>query len=299
MVNLVKKIYRSLIPESTRYRILEARKKRRVEGQKQDILKYYKSLPQEQISSEVKDVLAWLEKNPLHVFPYDFQKLYDPKKVEVHSDKTGLKYVLHSGKKLFFKRSWPIERIQNSYSFLQCEQHTGSPHQYLTDGFAVDENSVVADAGAAEGIFALSFVEKLAHLYLFEADPEWIEALQATYAPWKEKVTIINKFISNKDEGQFVSLDKYFSGQQVDFLKIDVDGAETELLEGAKNILSHNKKLKLAICTYHRQQDEMLFGDLLKGYDFSISTSPKFMLFFFEGIFEPPYLRRGVIRAWK
>lgn len=299
MVELVKKIYRSLVPESTRYRILEARKKRKVENQKQEILKYYRSLPQEQLSAEVKEVVSWLEKNPLHVFPYDFQNLFDPKKIEVRTDGNGLKYVMHGDRKLFFKRSWPVERVQNSYSFLQSEQHSGSPHQYLTDNFKVKENSVVADAGAAEGIFALSFVDKLKHLYLFEADPEWIEALEATYAPWKDKVTIVNKFISNKNEGQFVSLDAYFNQQNVDFLKIDVDGAETQLLEGAENMLRADSHLQLAICTYHRQQDEMLFGDLLKSCGFSISTSPRYMLFYFEGIFEPPYLRRGLIRAQK
>ena len=300
MLNLIKKIYRSILPESLRYKILETRKARKVEALKNEILNYYKTLPENKLNNEVKDVLTYLEKNPLHVFPYEFQKKYRSENVIIESDKTGLKFVMHEGKKLYFKRSWPTARIQNSYSFLQCEQHPDSPHKYLTPEFKLQSNSVVIDAGAAEGIFPLALIENIKHLYLIETDAEWIEALQATYAPWKEKVTIINKFVSNKNDEQHVSLDSYFKNKaEIDFIKIDVDGAETDLLDGAKEILSTSTQLKLALCTYHRQQDEKQFGDLLKKYGFKVTTSKGYMLFFFEGIFEAPYLRRGLIRAEK
>ncbi len=297
MSQLIKSIYRFIVPESMRYKILEARKNRHVENQKKEILDYYKKA---KITPEIKEVLDYLDKNPLHVFPYEFQKQYSPENVKVQSDSSGLKYVMHEGKKLFFKRSWAEGRVRDSFSFLQCEQHPGSPHKYLTDSFGVNDNSIIVDAGAAEGIFALPFIEKIKHLYLIETDTEWIEALQATFEPWKEKVTIVNRFVSNKNDDRHVSLDYYFKGKPApDFLKIDVDGAETELLEGAKEILTQAGKLKIALCTYHRQQDEQLFGDLLRKNNFSVSTSNGYMLFYFGENFNEPYLRRGLIRAEK
>jgi len=299
MFSLVASIYRAVVPESIRAKLLERRKTRRVEKLKQEIVSYYSTLPASEISEEKKAVLDYLKKNSLHVFPYEFQKKYEPGSVKVNSDSSGLKYVLHEGKKLYFKKSWSEARIQDSYSFLSCEQHIDSPHRYLTNEFYLEDNSIVADAGAAEGIFALGLVEKIKHLYLFETDPEWIAALEQTYKPWKEKVTIVNKFVSNRNDGQHVSLDNYFKNKPgIDFLKVDVDGAETDLLEGAKEILKSNKKLKLALCTYHRQQDEQLFGDLLRKFGFTVSTSSGYMLFS-EGNFAPPYLRRGLIRAVK
>jgi hypothetical protein len=300
MSNLVKHIYRTIIPESLRYKILEARKSRRVERLKQEVLGYYASLPPGEITPEIRQVLNYLEKNPLHVFPYEFQKSFDPEKIKVHAGESGLRYVMHAGKKLYFKRSYPDDMIRNSYAFLQSEQHDDSPHRYLSAGFTIRENAVVADAGAAEGIFPLAYIERIKHLYFFEPDADWVEALKETYKPWADKVTIVHKFVSDKDDEKHVSFDAFFKDRQrPDFIKIDVDGAETDLLEGSKNLLRADTGLNLAICTYHRQQDEKQFGDLLQKYDFSITTSKGYMLFFFEEGFEKPYLRRGIIRAVK
>ncbi len=299
MLNLVAKIYRTLLPESLRYKILEARKAGKLEKQKQEILRYYDTLPKNQLTPEIEEVLSYLRKNPLHVFPYDFQKKYNPRSVDVGTGESGLKYVLHEGKKIYFKRSWPANRIQDSYSFLMCEQHMDSPHRYLTSDFNIEDNSVVVDVGAAEGIFALSLIEKIKHLYLFETDEEWIEALQETYKPWAGKVTIINKFVSNKNDQQHVSIDAYFKDKKkVDFLKVDVDGAESDLLEGAQQLLSGKDHLQLALCTYHRQQDEQVFGKLLRSCNFTVSPSKGYMLFFYED-FVAPYLRRGLLRTSK
>ncbi|MFL5753384.1 MAG: FkbM family methyltransferase [Bacteroidia bacterium] len=300
MSNVVKHLYRTVIPESIRYKILEARKKRRVEKQKKEILSYYDTLPKDRLTPEVREVVDYLRKNPLHVFPYAFQKEFDSAKVRVFTAESGLRYVMHEGKKLYFKRNYPEEMIRNSYAFLQCEQHPDSPHRYLTDSFAIKEGSIVADVGAAEGIFPLAHIEKIRHLYFFEPDADWVEVLKETYKPWAAKVTIINKFVSANNDESHVSLDAYFKDkQQPDFLKVDVDGAETDLLEGSRNILKNSEKLNLALCTYHRQQDEQQFGELLKSYHFSISTSKGYMLFFFEAGFDAPYLRRGLIRATK
>ena len=106
-----------------------------------------------------------------------------------------MKYVIQDGKKLYFKKRWSKQRIRRAYSDLSREQDPDSPHRYLSDSFYPEINDEIADIGAAEGNFSLSVIEKVRKIYLIENDPEWTEALNATFAPWKEKVDIIRKIL--------------------------------------------------------------------------------------------------------
>ena len=44
-----------------------------------------------------------------------------------------------------------------------------------------------------------------------------------------------------------ITLDDYFKGQQVNFLKIDVQGSEIAVLTGAKDLIKTSKKLKMLL----------------------------------------------------
>ena len=84
----------------------------------------------------------------------------------------GMCYVLYDSKRLYFKKGWSEERVQGYYNSLLIEQDAASPHRYESADFRVREGDVVVDAGVAEGIFALSVVERAKELYLFEADKD-------------------------------------------------------------------------------------------------------------------------------
>ena len=117
----------------------------------------------------------------------------------------------------------------------------------------MSENDIVADIGSAEGNFSLSIIDKVKKIYLFESDPEIIQALRVTFEPWKEKVIIVNKYVSDETDDNFITLDSFFADKEAPtFLKIDVEGAEYAVLQGAKNILSTTKQMKIAIAAYHR-----------------------------------------------
>lgn len=268
---------------------------------RQDILSYYAQVPEEELTSEQKEALHFLRHNRLHVFPHSFTEKYKNKEVEVILDKSlGLRYINHEGKKLYFKRSWGVRKIKRSYTYLLLEQDPKSPHLYLTDKYTIAEGDVIVDAGAAEGNFSLSVVEKAKKLYLFETDSEWIEALEATFAPWKEKVEIVNKFVSDKNDEQHVSLDRFFEEKgTVDFIKADVEGAEADLLTGTQTLLKTTPHLKVAITTYHKQHDEEEIAAVLKDYGFRTSYSDGYMIFMYDENIRPPYFRRGLIRAEK
>jgi len=265
------------------------------------IIHYYSSLPKERVTEDQREVVEYLKHHPVCTFPYPFQNKYDPTHIKVlRDDQFDLPYVLSGEKRLFYKRRWTEGMIQYSYTALQIEQDAHSPHRYLSDEFSVGNNDVVVDVGAAEGNFSLSVVEKANRLYLFEADEEWIEALNATFAPWRDKVHIIHKFVSDNNEGRNMTLDDFFKGEdKIDFLKIDIEGAENGLLKGSERILSGQRLSKVALCSYHRQNDETVFADLLRGKGFEISYTKGYMILFWDKKIKPPYLRRGLIRAVK
>ena len=291
MNTLTSQIYRVVVPKFIRKKILA--KKLPI-----SILNYYKGLP-EAPSEEIKSVLNYLRTNPIAVFPYDFQNQYIAKDIEVFDDHDkGLRYVLLDGKRLYFKKRWNKRKIRNLFNLLSKEQDIRSPHRYLTEQFKFDDGEVLVDVGAAEGNFALSVVEKASRLILFEADKEWIEPLKATFEPWKNKVLIVNKFVSDVTHSRNIRLDDFISIEETGiFLKIDIEGAESRLLKGCKRILAEQKPLKVAICTYHKQEDEKKFLSLLIENGFETSHSDGFMLFYYDKKMKAPYFRRGLIRA--
>jgi hypothetical protein len=294
MNNITAQIYRVVVPKFIRKRIL-ARKLPIA------IQRYYESLS-EKPSEEITSVLNYLRKNPITVFPYDFQDEYIAENIEVFKDqKRGLRYVLLEGKKLYFKKRWGKKKIQNLYNLLSKEQDIRSPHRYLTEKFRFEEGEVLVDVGAAEGNFALSVVEKASKIILFEADKEWIEPLKATFEPWKDKVEIVNKFVSDSTDSKNTKLDDFLPEKLLKntFLKIDVEGAESRLLKGCKQTLSDLKPLKVAICTYHKQNDEKEFTAFLNNNGFKTEHSDGYMLFYYDKQLRAPYFRRGLIRAEK
>ena len=293
MRTFTSQIYRIFVPKFIRKKILakELRK---------SILEYYSGTPGEP-SEEIEVVLDYLRSNPIAVFPYPFQNKYNADEIEVLEDKTrDLRYVMLDGKKLYFKKRWSNKRIRHSFNELTREQDPQSPHRYLNKDFKLAEGDVLVDIGVAEGNFALEAVEKASRLILFETDKEWIEALNATFEPWKNKVLIVNKFVSDVTNATNTTLDDFFpAGETISFLKIDVDGAESRLLNGCARILGEQKPLKLAVCTYHKQNDESEFDSLLKQNGFATSHSDGYMLFYYDKKMKAPYLRRGLIRAVK
>jgi len=302
MKELLKHIYVLIIPKWIRKKRNLFISENQLRKLKKKIIRYYAKLPKTKITQEQKIVVRYLKENSISCFPYYYQKKYIPDDIEVIEDRNNsLLFTILNGKKLYFKRTWSVEIIKTYFNDLLIEQDINSPHRYLTDDFNISINDIVADVGAAEGIFSLNIVEKASKLYLFETDEDWIEALNATFLPWKEKVIIINKYVSNINNEAKIMLDDFFykNNRNIDFLKVDVDGAESELIQGCENLFSDSKLSKIALCTYHRQDDEEVFTELLKNKGFDISSSNGYMIFYHDKNIDAPYLRRGLIRATK
>lgn len=147
----------------------------------------------------------------------------------------------------------------------------------------------------------MDIVENVKFIYLFELEEDWIEALNLTFSPWKEKVKIINICISDKTEDGLVSLDDYFQKENISptIMKADIEGGELDLLKGARKLLSGTIR-GIAMCTYHNEDDYVLISSLLKNAKFKIEKSNGYILSVYDNLnFEcddlPKIIRKGLI----
>lgn len=264
---------------------------------KKKFLDYYKNNNDTEISEITEFVKS---KCKLPLFPYEF-KNYKKEDVEVNR-KNNLNYVIHNGKEMYFSKKYNNKyRCKRYYNNLNLEQNIDSPHRYLTDDFRIEDNSVILDLGGAEGIFSLENIEKAERIYIFEADKDWIEALNQTFKDYK-KVHIIDKFVSNESKDNKIKLDDFLRENNLFdkkiFIKMDIEGNEEKALEGLKEGLERIEDLKLVMCTYHTQDAEKNIKECLKE-KFEMESSKGYMIYYYDYNLKEPYLRKGILRAKK
>ena len=170
---------------------------------------------------------------------------------------------------------------------------------FLVPKFNVNENTVVADIGCAEANFSLDVVDKVKHIYLFETNNVWEQPLKSTFEKYKDKVTIVNKKFSNIDSKNSVNGSKFLLDKGVNFIKIDVDGYENEVMSNIEEMITNSNDMKIALCTYHAQEDYSKYSKILKSFGFDVKHSKSYMIFYWDKNLKFPFLRRGLIRAKK
>lgn len=144
----------------------------------------------------------------------------------------------------------------------------------------VKEDNVVVDIGAHVGYYTLLFAQLVGpkgKVYAFEPDPANFELLKKSVEiNGYQNVTVIQKVVSNKNgkvklylgdnnrainriydakmndakeiiEVDSIRLDDYFRNYEgeIDFIKMDVEGSETSVIDGMPSILQKTKTLKI------------------------------------------------------
>lgn len=274
-------------------------KSRKLAGKRKAIiLDYFRSNEPEEPA--FKSAVAYLKNHSLSVFPDSFTDKYNFKDVEVFKDQSkGLLWVNHEGHRLYFKRSYNVTTVKLLYNGLLAEQDFQSPHRYTAEGFELNHDDVLLDVGSAEGIFTLSNIAVLKRAYLFEREPEWLEALEATFEPWKNKIEIISKFVSDIDNAENICIDTFLEGKLdiPNMVKIDVEGAEDRVLRGMEQTIKQHHP-DIALCTYHKQNDFDKFNAYLSERNYNTGTTKGLMFFLSEEeTLSPPFFRRGLLRA--
>ncbi|MDR0537167.1 MAG: hypothetical protein LBH04_03850 [Tannerellaceae bacterium] len=274
------------------------------EAKEAAIKEYFSALNRENASSEIIEIADYLKNHPFSIYPYEFTRKYNANDIEVfHDYSCQMSYVLHNRKKLYFPSEWSRQAVREYYNGLCLEQDEKSPHRYETPDFCVTKGDIIADVGAAEGIWALNYADIAGKIYLFECEKHWIAALKKTFEPWKDKVRIVNKYVSNTTNLGNITMDDFFNNKPVNFIKADIEGAEPNLLDGCKSLLARsitsNTDLKLLLCAYHNQGDEEKITECLHAKGFITEHSTGYMLYIIDSQLNPPYIRRGLIRATK
>ncbi|NNL66820.1 MAG: FkbM family methyltransferase [Myxococcales bacterium] len=165
---------------------------------------------------------------------------------------------------------------------------------YRHPAVPVADGECILDVGAFDGETALEYAETVGphgHVHAFEPAAENLAALEAALAahPLAARVTahplgawktsgelaiqtegsVPSQFQVGRDGDQrirVVALDDFVRdvcGGRVDWIKLDVEGAEHEALAGARGLLAERPP-KLAVCIYHRPHDLWELPILLK-----------------------------------
>lgn len=147
--------------------------------------------------------------------------------------------------------------------------------QYFLRGFMPAAGDIAIDGGAYDGATARDFAELGAKVYAFELDRDnYAECVAAAkkygftaenlgLAEKKQRVKYSPLAASSRMEdqgtaqGEVIDLDRYVSERnltRVDYIKLDVEGAELSALKGARRSISKWKP-KLAVSLYHNPDD--------------------------------------------
>jgi len=246
--------------------------------------------------------LAACENDYMAVYPYPFCDNYmnGVSCVKVEQGPNGLPYVMHKGRPLYFPPQWG-QLIPYKYRYLCMEQDPESPHRYLTPALEGGTFDVLIDAGCAEGMLALELADRVGRIVLVECDPLWLPCLAATFAPWKDKVILVPKKLSDTDSADSVTLATLARELRITnaLLKMDIEGYEAQALRGAGALATY--AAAVLCCTYHRAGDAALLPAALEGLGYAAELSRGWMLFAsppeWLPLPEPPYFRKGLVRG--
>lgn len=272
---------------------------------KREIVELYFDFHKEETNPYIDELAYLKDASNIDAFPYPQIKRID-NPITGFDHKLKLTFVIHNNNRLYFPKGWSPESASDAYrNYIERENLLGggytekAPHQYITESFHVEQNDIVVDAGCAEALFALDSVEKAKHVYLLEVDAIWLKPLQATFAPYKDKVTIIQKFLGGENSENTITLNSLFDkfSEESFFIKMDIEGSEESVIQGNKDFLTSQNKIKLACCTYHKAHHAEIISSLLKDMGYKLEFSDGYMLFPWDKHQQPPYFRKGLIRA--
>jgi hypothetical protein len=313
MGNFINSIYKSLAPATLRIFFKDLRKlssfREDITVLKRDLL-FFRILHyfEHNNSVEYNDELEFLDKiGTLTTYPYNRTNKEFHIVDNGFDKKKGMPFVIHDDKKLYFPKHFSVETAKQFYTnFIVRENILGggfmekSPHQYITKSFFVKNDDIVLDIGAGEGLFLLDVIDRIKKGFVFESDKSWMKALTATFEPYKEKVTIINKLVTNKDSINEITIDTCLRNEPGNlFIKMDIEGYEFLALGGAKEVLDRKDDIRVACCTYHKHNDASLLEEFFKDIKYCTEFSDGYMLFASYDKIQPPFFRRGLIRAKK
>ena len=169
------------------------------------------------------------------------------------------------------------------------------------------------DFGSARGVLTLDVIDKVSKVYIVEYAHRWWKPIEATFAPYKDKVELVKGSLSGKkkkDTTKKVKEDKNKKKkirlvdllekceQQRVFVMMDNEGHELEVLYDAQEYLQAAKNpITLAVCAYHHTTD---YEDLMRFFEaigYHTETQPGYMYTDMNDGHGVRSLRKCIVRA--
>ena len=172
--------------------------------------------------------------------------------------------------------------------------------QYICPGFLPKAGDIVIDCGSYDGSTAIRFVNMGCEIYGFEMSRQNYERAakqkkfivenlglgafkcSVNYTPNNGAATRID--MHGSETAQITTIDSYVGEKnlpRVDFIKMDVEGAELDILKGAATTIMRLKPI-LALIAYHKLDDFWTLTKFIKSlrpdYEFALrqyATTPK------------------------
>lgn len=169
--------------------------------------------------------------------------------------------------------------------------------QYILNGFVPDEGAILIDCGVCDGGTAKRFSEMGYKVYGFEMDKEnfklakkmadennfVVENLglgsynhEMNYTHFEGNIGGSRLDSSGTETTKVITLDSYVGEKKiprVDFIKMDVEGAELDVLRGASTVISRWKPI-LSLSAYHKLDDFWTLYNFIKSlrpdYEFAM-----------------------------
>jgi hypothetical protein len=283
--------YRVIRKEYIRYHVIKHYSSKNTQNEYQEEIQYLKECGEIGIET-------------VFTFPYKSVRTSHHNLESGFNTDLSMPYVIHKAKRLYMPVNWSKAQAEQLYKYyIEIEGILGggyrnkSPHQYESDIFKVEVDDLVVDLGSAEALFSLDVIDRAKKIFIIEPNEKWKEPLRATFSQYRDKAVIINKLVSDNDSENSAKLTTILQNENKGdlFIKMDIEGAEVKVLKASKDLLSQNRNIKVACCTYHRDSDADVLNNYFKELGYTVQYSGGYMLMGKK----PPYFRRGIIRARK
>lgn len=175
-----------------------------------------------------------------------------------------------------------IKRYSEYSDRLYPVADTCLPQYIEPEIFTLSDDEIFVDVGVLDLQNTIDFIEwtkgKFEKIYAFEPDPKLCVKIEKRISglpkEYSEKIKLVQKALhsdnciiqlpeeyhgsgvtnGNYIDVEAVTLDDYLEGRRVSFVKMDVEGAEMDVLKGMKYTIQRYKP-KMAVCVYHKYQD--------------------------------------------
>ena len=198
----------------------------------------------------------------------------------------------HEMRKLLQKTGIPQDRIIDAGIVIH-QLTEGAIYFDLEQLKPMESGEFFVDAGCFDGMTTQAFFrwcQGKGYAYCFEPDKgnaavvrknlvEWLNRYElAEKALWSKMADLCidargdcassvreNGGLDGNDRAAAVALDEYIGKKRVTYIKMDVEGAEKEVLEGAKHTITAQHP-RLAVSIYHKAADIRLLPGLIRHY---------------------------------